>query len=283
MVEAKVSASEPYRPDVGVCPVCLGADEVLLATEGSIRLVKCRECHVRHVWPIPSPAEISARFDQYYAGRLDLEQEIFEKNRKGVLSRIARFIRKRRNSGSILDVGCGNGYFLDTFFRSPEWSRFGVEMYAETAAEAEAKGIRVTTGHLAASHLPGSSFDVVVVLDTFFYFPDPRAAAREIWRVLRPGGIAIVESPLAASRLFRLSHNPDRLDLFYYSPSCLIRLLREAGFNIDEVVPLSASRQANLLRRVLYGCYGTVTKLIWWLSLGRLVVTPRFAVAASKA
>jgi len=44
------------------------------------------------------------------------------------------------------------------------------------------------------------SFDVVLATAVFDYFPEPRRAAREIHRVLKPGGILMVSAPAVCPR-----------------------------------------------------------------------------------
>ena len=123
---------------------------------------------------------------------------------------------------------------------------------------------------------------MIVVLDTFYYFPDPRAAVAAILRLLRPGGLTVIEVPAAGTRLLRVGHNPDRLDLFYYSAGALTRLLHEAGFTVESVIPLPANHQRGLIRQALYSVYSAAARVLFPLSRGQIMLAPRFAVAARK-
>ena len=58
-------------------------------------------------------------------------------------------------------------------------------------AKARAKGLRnieFKTGDMLALDYPDASFDVVVCVFGIFFVPDMAAAARELWRIVRPGG-----------------------------------------------------------------------------------------------
>ena len=58
-------------------------------------------------------------------------------------------------------------------------------------AQARAKGLRnieFKTGDMLALDYPDASFDVVVCVFGIFFVPDVAAAARELWRIVRPGG-----------------------------------------------------------------------------------------------
>jgi SAM-dependent methyltransferase len=244
--------------------------------------MKCASCGVRHVWPIPTQTELDERFTRYYASALPRLPMMFEQSRDKVLRKIAQFVQQRVSGGNILDVGCGSGYFLGKFFNVPAWTRFGVEVSPETADQAKGLGIHVEVGSLASYSGEPDSFDVVVVLDTFYYFRDPRAACADILRLLRPGGLLMIEVPAAGTRLLRVGSNPDRLDLFYYSPAALVRLLRESRFAVEAIVPLPANRQTGIARQIAYSGFSLAATMLFYLSLKRFVMSPRFAVAARK-
>ena len=70
-------------------------------------------------------------------------------------------------------------------------SDFAVEMVSIAAARAEARGLdNVTARRLDLDHVdePDASYDVVLCREGLMFALDPEGAAREITRVLRPGG-----------------------------------------------------------------------------------------------
>jgi ubiquinone/menaquinone biosynthesis C-methylase UbiE len=70
-------------------------------------------------------------------------------------------------------------------------SDVAAEMTAIAAARAAARGLsNVTTRELDLEHIeePDGSYDVVLCREGLMFAPDPARAAREIRRVLRPGG-----------------------------------------------------------------------------------------------
>jgi SAM-dependent methyltransferase len=231
---------------------------------------------------MPGAAELEARFRTYYSGSSGKVAEIFERNRDKVLRVLARLLRERKAGGRVLDVGCGSGYFLGGSFGLADWERWGSEISEETAALAEASGIRTVVGDFANAGFADSFFDAVCVLDTFYYFPAPQKTLREIHRILKPGGVLLLELPFAATRLWRVSSKANRMDLYYYSPRPIVRLLKEAGFTVEQIVPLPANKQRGLLRNLFYAVYSFATWAIWNLSFRRLVMAPRFAVAGVK-
>jgi SAM-dependent methyltransferase len=264
------------------CPLCHGTNEVLIGKNADSELMYCRDCGVRHVSPIPGPRELDARFNNYYGPKVEMVPQIFEHNRDNVLQVLAQVLMRRKGSGRILDIGCGSGYFLSRFFSSPGWQKWGSEICADTAALAEASGIRTSTGDFANAGFEDASFDAVCVLDTFYYFPDPLSTLQGIRRVLKPGGILLIEVPFAPTRLFRVSRKANRMDLFYYSPRPMVRLLKEARYQIESIIPLPANRQSGLIRNLLYSLYSFAARAVWSLSFHSWMTAPRFAVLASR-
>jgi SAM-dependent methyltransferase len=105
---------------------------------------------------------------------------------------LCREIGKRRPR--ILDVGCGTGANLQML------AEFGVAEGVDVSAEAlefcRARGLgRVRQG--AAESLPyeDAQFDLVTGLDVVEHLDDDVAGLREMFRVLRPGGRALVFVP----------------------------------------------------------------------------------------
>ncbi len=120
-----------------------------------------------------------------------------------------------RVSGTVLDNGCGNGVFLERLIREGEpGTRFvGTDISTGMLEHARQRlaGCRSDV-HLVqadACRLPfvDDSFDVVFARGLLHHLPDPEAGAREMARVLRPQGVALVLDP---NRTF-VSELPRRL------------------------------------------------------------------------
>jgi SAM-dependent methyltransferase len=154
----------------------------------------------------------------------------------------------------VLDVGCGtgaNGPVLG------ETGRFAVGIDASAiplglTPRGHAARLR---GDAAALPFAEGSFDAVVALDVLEHLDDDRAAARELSRVLKPGGAMIVFVP--ALRILwglqdEVSHHRRR-----YTKASLrgalaaaeLEILRLTYFNTLLFPPILAARLAMRLRR----------------------------------
>jgi SAM-dependent methyltransferase len=104
---------------------------------------------------------------------------------------------KGRTGLHSLDVGCGAGLTLDRLAARPEiGSVIGLDPSPEALRYAQGRGHRVVEGSALELPFDPGSFDVVTCFDVIQHLPPDGAevAAREIARVLRPGGTAIVRT-----------------------------------------------------------------------------------------
>jgi SAM-dependent methyltransferase len=113
-----------------------------------------------------------------------------QERRLGMIARWAALEGAR-----VLDAGCGVGMYTDQFRRRYTPHVDGIEYEFDRAREA-----RITTPRAlvaAAEHLPyaGETFDTVLSHETLEHVADDRAAAREMIRVLRVGGRAVIFCP----------------------------------------------------------------------------------------
>jgi 2-polyprenyl-3-methyl-5-hydroxy-6-metoxy-1,4-benzoquinol methylase len=102
-------------------------------------------------------------------------------------------------SGTLLDVGCGNGDFAAAM-QSRSWSVQGTEADPNAAkAVTENHGFPVDVGTLEELAYPDSSWDAVTARHVIEHIRDPKAFMRECWRILKPGGRLVIVTPNIAS------------------------------------------------------------------------------------
>ena len=96
----------------------------------------------------------------------------------------------------VADLGCGHGGSGLWAARQTgasligiDLSPAGIELARRQATQLGLDGqARFQVGDLTATGLPDASCDAVISLDVLLFVPDKPAAAREIARILRPGG-----------------------------------------------------------------------------------------------
>jgi len=95
----------------------------------------------------------------------------------------------------VLDIGCGTGFHLPAFAESAR-SVVGVEPHAGLVRLARRRtrgtGVRVLEGAAQALPVPDASVDVAHARWAYFFGPGCEPGLRELERVVRHGGTAVV-------------------------------------------------------------------------------------------
>lgn len=98
-----------------------------------------------------------------------------------------------------LDVGCGDGARYGARVRASGVEIHGVDISEVAVASARERGIDARIASLTdpLPH-PSASFDVGICLEVLEHLVDPAMVTREIARVLKPGGLALLSVPNSA-------------------------------------------------------------------------------------
>lgn len=114
------------------------------------------------------------------------------------LGRVRALLARPADEIRLLDVGCSSGAFLMAA-RALGYRAEGVEPAPQAAAAARAAGLQVFPGTLQAASFPDRCFDAVTLFEVIEHLSDPVGLAREVHRVLRPGGIFLIGTANTAS------------------------------------------------------------------------------------
>jgi len=291
-VEGRLSSSRPAKR----CRLCekRGGLTVALENNPSV-LLKCKECGVAFVDPLPDPASIAEHFrNEYITDDVHIEK-IYGELRKGALGRIAAQVHRHKSSGNILDVGCAGGYFLDRYFDSSLWEKFGIEPSRYALRRAAARRITTFEGEVLSVELPSSFFDVITVAGVLPYFRDPRRELHILQRALKPGGLIVLELPLGATQIWRHTTPLGRMTgggwrslldsphLFYYDAKSLRFLLSQTGFKLDSLSPSPGNEQPSPLHQFLYRSYFWLSNAAAAISADRWMLGPGIIVSAKHS
>jgi SAM-dependent methyltransferase len=159
------------------------------------------------------------------------------------------FIRKFRDGGRLLDVGCAYGFFLEE--AQPFYEVSGIEIAADAAAFCRARGLHAVTGVADEETLASlGTMDVIVMLDVIEHLPDPHQTLALCCKHLAPGGIIVITTGDFASLCARLAGRHWRLmtppqHLWFFTPGSVRRLGQSLGLTLEacdhpwKLVPLS--------------------------------------------
>lgn len=97
---------------------------------------------------------------------------------------------------SILDVGCASGWFLNEIYkRHPKTRHTGIDIYSSAIIYGKQKYRNLRLLRADAHKIPfrKNSFDLVICTEVLEHVINPEKVLKEIKRVLKPDGIAIIE------------------------------------------------------------------------------------------
>ena len=204
-------------------------------------------------------------YQDYWAGRE------YEHAAEGIA--LKRLLRGRHFKHAV-DVGGGYGRlsrFLTTFtdkvtLAEPSQQQLDIaKIYLKDTPEVEQKKLQA-----ADLKMPDASVDLVLVVRVLHHLPDPSAEFKEIARVLESGGTFILEFANDAHFLNRVryavkgkrvpkkpvdissqaSKKAGEIAFVNHHPQTIIKLLNEAGFEVDAVLSGSNLRSP-VLKRLL--------------------------------
>lgn len=114
--------------------------------------------------------------------------------RRKLLSEVVSGLGKSPDRTALLDVGCGTGLNYSVL------SKFGKVFGADSSPQALLFGRSRRVENLVLSkaedlQFPNEMFDVVTALDVLEHTDNDLTALREMWRVMKPGGMLVVTVP----------------------------------------------------------------------------------------
>lgn len=231
------------------CPLCRTDDsrQILRVDELSLRqrsrlswpIVRCRRCRLVRVDPQPAQETTRHVYQGDAYGFVRSPQADAFVDGTPHAQRILRELDRLSAGGTLLDVGSATGDFL-VAARERGWQTCGVELSAHAAALAKGRGLEIRVGTLQDAQLASASFEAVTMLDVIEHLADPLTELREVHRVLRPGGILVVETPNWGSIYRHLLGRrwaalQPRLHLLYLDRGTATDLLTRAGFEPIQV------------------------------------------------
>ena len=273
------------------CNLCQSSDCRLLVVENSLPIVSCKDCGLVYVNPRPTEKGLTKFYDKYFP---EESEELWQRQMTHVFEKEGLSkIREYKNSGRILDIGCGYGFFLK-LMRNSGWESYGVEISERAANYAQEKlGFNVLRGNLREAKFENKFFDVVTFWYVLEHVPDPLAELREANRVLKEEGLLIVRVPNMNVRIDRILSkfgrwgqtfyliNPPR-HLFDYTAQTIRKMLIKAGFGRIKIInscPRATGSFLELIRRHLWYWQA---ELIFSLSGGRIIRGSSMTIWAYK-
>ena len=146
-----------------------------------------------------------------------------------------------RGNEQILDIGCGGGATLKRMsekvttghLTGVDYSSVSVRTSKEVNDTAVAAGkMEVLEGSVADLPFPAETFDKIITVESFYFWPDPAENLKEVYRVLKEQGTFLLVADIYQKEDLpeQVRENIQRFHLFNPTPEEFRELLENAGF-----------------------------------------------------
>lgn len=238
------------------CPVCnsTSIQQILSAKDHTVSqqqfsIWHCNDCTARFTQDVPAQNAIGA----YYASDNYISHS---DTKKGIINSLYHMVRKRTlvskrqlvinetgmKQGSILDIGCGTGAFLNTM-KEGGWSITGLE----PDAIARNKAAELYNIHPQESQqlfeLEKGSFNAITMWHVLEHVHELHAYIKQIESLLAPNGKLFVAVPNYTSKDAKVygadwaAYDVPR-HLYHFSPQSMENLLGQHGLKLKTVKPM---------------------------------------------
>lgn len=276
------------------CNLC-GSNNFSVLFEAGVaqinRIVKCDDCGLMYANPRRRPPDVD--LIQTYDAAWVLDHTMTtDKWRVEKESRQVRDYRDTRkflaenvpSRGTLVEIGSGLGCLLN-FFKEDRWQTIGVEPNAGLCLFAQQQfQLKMLQGTLFDADLESASVDVITMIHVIEHVPDPNSIFHEVYRILKPRGWFVVETPRYDTLMFKMLGRRERSlscdgHIYFFTTRTLAKMATSNGFRVlrTDYVGRSLSLDRLLFNigvmtksRAVQRCLGKISSLM---GLSRVGIT----------
>ena len=197
--------------------------------------------------PAPPAKTLREHYDgEYYHAWIGVQRDRRLAMWEARLDRLGKWVKR----GRLLDVGCGEGTFLERA-KKRGWDVHGTELSRFAADHASrALGREIFCGELAEARFRDAEFDVVTLWHVLEHVADPGLYLTEARRILKPGGFLVVAVPnvndlvmqtayriVRGKPLRRFSPDDREIHLYHFSAGTIKMYMAKTGFRCLSLGP----------------------------------------------
>jgi len=200
-------------------------------------MVRCSVCTLIYQNPRPTPAALPLIYPAAY----DLHQPVALTHatlHEDYHQIVRLLIAQQGHTGSLLDIGCGSGAFLQALrLLAPGWGSAGIEASQQAALLARQQGFAVEHATIEQAQLGEQNWNAVTLWNVLEHLPDPVGVLQRIKRCLHANGYLYLAVPLYGSwdcRIFGRYWFGWELPRHFFIPDrhTLQQLLNAGGFQL---------------------------------------------------
>lgn len=230
-----------------VCPVCGSGDHRIIFQKNGGIYVTCDGCSMIFLNPVFKDEHLVRYYQNNNCNQAlahDSESEFYRR----IYSTGLELIAAVKAEGSILDIGCSSGLFLDVA-KENKYVTHGIELNKVEVEIARSKGHPVWDKPLDQCKSK-NTFDIITLWDVFEHIKDGASYLKDLRSRLRKDGLVFLQIPSADALAARVMR--ERCNMFdglehvnLYSLRTITKTATDAGFKvqaassvIDELKPV---------------------------------------------
>ena len=216
------------------CPTCGERTYTQIFTKNGGTYVKCGTCGLIYLNPVFKDDTLLTYYrnnNNSQAIAHDKEHVFYSK----IYTLGLKMIEIYKSPGTILDIGCSSGFFLD-IAKNASWRTYGIELNRAEVKIAKKRGHTIWEVPIEEINT-STKFDVITLWDVFEHIKNGPEYLAIIKNFLAPSGIIFFQLPNVKALAARIMH--ERCNMFdgiehtnLYSPSSFKYLCNKYNFNI---------------------------------------------------
>ncbi|HBN45299.1 MAG: methyltransferase [Candidatus Marinimicrobia bacterium] len=231
------------------CPLCKNELTIVFTTKDflvsgeSFDIVECSDCGLRLTSPFPNKDNIGSYYEsEEYISHAEETKGLFDfiynMVRAYMLGRKGKIIERssRKRSGTILDIGCGAGHFLDKM-KIDGWRVKGVDVSSK-AREIVKQQFDIEVISPDDWLNSDEKYDVVTCWHSLEHVHDPLEYLQKFKQQLNENGILVValpnyDSPDAHKYGADWAAYDTPRHLYHFTPPSISKIMTQNGFSVQ--------------------------------------------------
>ena len=244
------------------CPICHRHKHRLKYVADEFRVVRCKYCGFVYTANPVEQDQGREAYDEYFEASPVLETGQHAAPDPAAMdiyrTRLSA-IQKIKSDGSLLEIGCGRGYFLNMAAQAG-YKVNGIEISPVAAHYAGLHyGLDVHVADFETMEFDHDAYDTIVMWHVLEHFRDPLGVLQSVYELLDDKGSLFIEVPNLNSLKFRLAPmgkkwqggNHPRYHMSFFSYGQLKQLLTKCGFSIAGSLNLNYAEQNNPVKSIV--------------------------------
>lgn len=202
----------------------------------------CNNCKFYFLYPFPDEKTLEKAYSVSYYGEgkkkfsFPLVENVLDYFRSQRARNVAKYLPDR--NAYILDIGCGNGRFLNYLYHFGYTHLYGTELSGKSLQRSQQYNyLKIFEGSIETINFENNFFDAICIFHVLEHTQNPIFTLNKIKKILKPEGYLFISFPNISSKQaqkfkgYWLHLDPPR-HLNFISPDDFISFMSNIGFSL---------------------------------------------------